>query len=274
MVFRLNETVSLRQRNKSGPGVGGDGRERTRGTCEVVLRPLFLFGTIMALVRVADLKKIPDLKTQDEGYLTFLANGASATIKSYLKRDLERATYIEYYDGTDRPELVLRNYPVSSITNIWVDGDGYYGQGASAFPASTLLTAGENYVLQPDYGGTLSRTGVVLRLGGGSGTWPGFFPSDSRGKLAGKKLAGWPRGWGNIKVEYIAGYAQDDIPDDIRTAGVMIAAVLNRSLPLGGYLQSESLGGYSYSIGTGMLGNFPEIGTVRQLLSRYREPSI
>jgi hypothetical protein len=162
----------------------------------------------------------------------------------------------------------------------WIDPAGYFGFGNNGpFPASTQLTHGTDYVLRIDTTETTptSKSAVLIRLGGGPfGSYPFFWGEGglrrSRGTLTAQPLPSWPAGFGNIKVIYTPGYAT--IPDDLAMACNQLAIWGWENIPTGGLtLTSEGYEGYSRSL-SGSLGSAPDLGTTRQILSRFREISI
>lgn len=233
-----------------------------------------------------------NISATDERFAQFL-EAAEVAIKRYCHRDFEQVDYpgaalggpgdSGYYDGTGTQELLLRQTPVHGGTVVvHQDAGGYYGAGANAFPATTLLTEGTDYVLKRDGdGANQSASGILLRLGGAStagiGTgepWPPY-TWNRAGSLAGRSPALWPRGIGNLRIHYRAGFPPDSIPADLLEAVHQLAAWMMRSGHLGGVpLQSESLGNYSYSVAQNALQSIPELGTSRQLLSRFRRLEI
>jgi len=229
----------------------------------------------MALVTLESVRTamaIPAGNTSKDALIVSLLPVANAVLKKYLKRNIEQATYTEYYSGTGRPELVLRNRPIlvpSDIAGVWIDQTGNFGQSSGAFPASGLQTLGTDYMLRLEDNG-IGESGILLRA-----TVP-FAVYGVRGTLwGGPARAQWPAGQGNIKVTYTAGYAT--VPDDIKHAGGMLVALMLRIGPTGvgsGALTSEGEGGYSYSLAYPSSDEPPEIGAIRQLLSVYREVSI
>lgn len=226
----------------------------------------------MALTTIDQVKALPNMSAQNSAFLGALIPVADTIIKKYVKRSiLEEATITRYHSGNEARDIVLQEYPVSSIENVWYDPNGFWGQGPSSFGSSTLLTSGSMYALVLD-GEGISNRGLLRRIGGaGSGMfWP--YPGGySRGKLASYRLSVWPRGDGNIKVEYTAGYST--IPDDLSFAATMLVAWLARNSPSGSVLTSESLGGYSYSVASTAMGSAPELGSTRQILTTYRDSS-
>jgi hypothetical protein len=169
--------------------------------------------------------------------------------------------------------------------SLWYDPRGYYGKVSGSFAASTLLTVGRDYVLRYAADGTC-QSGLALRLGGvlgasagdlGGWTWP---QSWGRGSLAATAPAVWPLGAGNVRAVYAAGYgvgpreSGGTLPEDLTMAANEVVAWMRRNLPLGGLLSSEGLGAYHYSVVLPQLSSLPELGSVRQILSRYREISV
>lgn len=170
---------------------------------------------------------------------------------------------------------------------VWQDPGGFGGQSANPFPepvngvgSGTILLMGNNFEVvldsasrsySPQPGLPQSHRGLIRKIGGmpGPGVF-GWYPEYVyQGKLAGSRLPIWNRGDGNIKVAYNAGYK--DIPDDLRWACATVVAQIVRTMPNGGNMSSESLGGYSYS----MLyqSDNPEFGDIRRALAPYREIS-
>jgi hypothetical protein len=221
------------------------------------------------------------LVTGQQAYLQTLLAAADQAIKSYCKRDLEYTSYTEYHSGNDWPDLILKQRPIKQgdVAGVWVDPNGYAGQGTNnPFGPGTLLTLGTNYYLELDStlnGVPSSARGMLKLISGGNGwPWYGFYPVGAGwGKLSGSKLPGWPRGDGNIKVQYSAGYQV--IPSDLSLACAEIVAYMVRTVPLGSALSSENLGAYSYSVvSQTCAGTIPELGTSGMILRSYRERQI
>ncbi len=212
--------------------------------------------TIKALYGVSD----PGLDAQ----LSALLVAADRAIKDYLHRDIELTSYVEYYSGNGTRFLTLRQRPVVSVTEVREDFSGFYGQGtAPIFGSETLLVAGEDYALELDAGGTLSNSGRLIRC---HTVWaqlerlyvPGRVSRDTGSAL------------GNIKVTYSAGYAS--VPDDLKYAVAMLVAYMRRVIKLGQNISSEKLGDYGYHLARTALRDVPEVGSLRSILARYKEP--
>lgn len=61
--------------------------------------------------------------TSQDTLLTRLIKSATSFVNEVTHRTFEETTVTEKYAGTGTSELVLKNYPVSSITEITIDGD-------------------------------------------------------------------------------------------------------------------------------------------------------
>lgn len=159
---------------------------------------------------------------------------------------------------------------------VYFDPCGYWGQAPQTqnggpFAPGTIQVAGVNFAVQLNERGRVSKSGLLTRLGGvGGGYYFGGWPQNiGRNKLASWRKPCWQAGQGNIKVLYSAGY--EVVPDDLSAACTSLVANLVRNQPKGAELSSEGLGAYSYSILTGS--QDPEIGSVREVLTRYRDAS-
>ncbi len=158
---------------------------------------------------------------------------------------------------------------------VWFDPNGYYGSTQGGFGDGTQLAYGAAYAPVFDSQGKSNR-GLLRRIGGSSGLgagsgaglgWFGYgIETLGRGKLAGSRPPVWPRGQGNLKVAYTAGYYP--IPNDLVYAATMLVIQMVRILPSGANLSSESLGAYGYSV---MMSPDPEMGDMRRVLASYRE---
>lgn len=202
--------------------------------------------------------------------------GADAAVKGYTHRDLEQTTYpgcavggdgdSGYYDGNGSLFLILRQWPVTSVTSVYVDATGRYGENPDgAFASDTLLTYGTDYDLRLDgcLPGTTtkcSNSGILRRIGF---PWPSSWV-----KRYGQILPRQIQGNGNIRVNYVAGYPT--IPVDLIIAVAQIVAVMRSSAKQGLLLQSETQGAYSYALAQQVLNSMPALGTTRQLLAKYR----
>jgi len=168
--------------------------------------------------------------------------------------------FIEYYDGNNLRELQLRNVPVRSVANVWLDPNGHYGQGADAFNSSTLLVVAQDYDLELSEVG-YSATGCLRKLWG---VWPG------NTDRVGMQAIAVP-GNGNIKVQYVSGYRS--MPTDLSLAAEVVVADLYRTASDGASMASESIDYYSYT----RLSAADEenaLSSAKSLLKRFTTPLV
>lgn len=178
---------------------------------------------------------------------------------------------------------------------MWADPNGSFGSGPGTDPSgpygpTTLLYPGIDYALQRDGpDGMTSKSGKIIRLGGTfgllgmagawspyGGTWSGL---NGRGTLSANLKPLWPN-WppGSIKVLATTGFTT--IPQDLQAACNGLAAWIVRNASTGlVQIQSESIslgGSISTTVdkATAALRESPALGSVRQILSRYRYVSL
>lgn len=180
----------------------------------------------MALTTLNDVKRIAGIALTDESrdtQLRALIDGVSSLVKQQLNRNIEAENFTEYYSGDGTPYLVLRQYPVISVTRICVDGGGYFGDAPYAFPASLDLVEGVDFALMDGLNGKGGQ-GILRRVGG---TWYGR-PYREIGTVENLK----PVKGGNILVEYRAGY--EVIPAAIKMGVSMAIVQIAMSAAVGG----------------------------------------
>jgi len=228
----------------------------------------------VALTTLSQIRAFLNSQTSaDDVWLEALRLAAEGWVKTYCGQQIEAGTYTEYHSGNGSRVIVLRERPVTSVTSVHEDYAGAFGQGADPYPATTLLTAGEDYALERDgalSGSPVSFCGVLWRH---RTTWRRF---DQTYNQHGTYLNDAAPYRGNIKVVYAAGYSA--VPQDVQLAVCMMAAYFRSTVKLGGHpLQAEKIGDYSYEIYRpryGLTATMPETGTVRDLLSRYKNIEI
>lgn len=225
----------------------------------------------MALTSLAAVQMIPGMAKKPAAWLQSLVLAMDAAIIKYLQRNIELDDYTQFLSGKGRSEIVLKQTPIVTINHLYLDDAGYFGKAPGAFAAGTELTEGVDFVAVIDDGATLSESGLVLKISGANGGFLGAYPRQCYpSKLAGSKPPFWPAGYGNIKVEYSAGYAE--VPLDLANAAASLVVYAARNQPGGGILSNESLGSYSYStIQLAATGNCPELGSIGETLKAYRE---
>jgi hypothetical protein len=182
-------------------------------------------------------------------------------------------------------------FPLSFGLAAWLDSGGFYGDGNNSFPANSQLSLGLDCVLVRDQPDGTSKRGILRRLGGGAMGSMLAWPFDMRkGTLTARLPPTWPNGYGNIKIVYAAGFG-------VGAPATLVAGVATGTLPANTTIPSEltyccnAIAGWIRQItpvGTpvattqpvnnviGLLNNPPaegppNIGTVRDILTKYRE---
>mgnify|MGYP000879352831 CR=1 FL=1 len=132
------------------------------------------------LTQTADVKEYLNISSATyDALFEKLVYGVSEYLQSYLGgRSLEEAEYTEYYDGDGSNLLLLRQFPVASVTSL------SYKSGTNTSPIWNLIDP-NNYNVD-------TRSGII-------------------------KNAPLPGGTQNIKVVYTAGY-KIDFPNRYTTA--------------------------------------------------------
>lgn len=190
---------------------------------------------------------------------------------------------------------------------LWFDPNGSFSAGQGTDPSgpygpTTLLYQGIDYAVQRDAPDNTCRSGKLVRLNsafgflGMGGAWNPYGSSwgglNMRGTLTAPLKPLWPN-WppGSFKVVYAAGYgtgatapdglmpANTTIPQDLTIATTFLAAYMFNNADTGMVqITHESFQGYDRQLLNntmyGTLKQVPELGSVRQLLSRWRRRAI
>lgn len=166
----------------------------------------------------------------------------------------ETQAYVRELTSAATSELQLRHLPIRSITGLYIDYDGRFGQKSGAFASESLKAQGTDYWLQADgtddSGDLICRSGIIHSVGR------------------------WPSEPGSVKVVYVAGYTADEFAGNgllvdaspiyeaivfeaTRKAkqSIMLASGAGTSGSSGvgftaGSVQSERMGDYSYTLGS------------------------
>ena len=229
---------------------------------------------ISSLDRVKTLLGISDSTTTYDDLITQLLAGVEAAVEGWCKREFTSATKTEFYTGGGTPRLLLRRRPVSSVSAVYLDLQGNYGQTSGAFAAATLLTAGVDYALEYE-ATTTAPAGVLRRLSGYPSTWQTWPETIFYGGgtlTEGRGGPVWPAVPGCLKITYLAGYSA--MPGDLMLAVDQLAAKLYHEGKFGGSvgpISAERLEDYSYERATLAIESSPAIGSVKQILARYRD---
>jgi len=174
-------------------------------------------------------------ETEFDDQLINLANRSYKILEKYLGRQMKSQSYTEYYDGPDEYKLVLRKYPVVSVTTVHVDIERDFG-------SDTLVDSGNYFV----------DTNVDTSVGTIE-----FFDADGSGPV-------WfEPGIRNVKVVYTAGFAT--IPNDLVHAGCMHVAWLFKRSDTEA-MKNASLGGKTESYESDMIPHY-----IKQVLLPYKD---
>lgn len=184
-----------------------------------------------SLISIAEYKVWAGITgTAQDALLTVLVDAVSMEVRRWCDRNLtngfESATRTERYDGTNEQTIQLIEWPITSITSVKV----YTAGGdVETLDSDTYRVNGDS--------GVLSR--IDPRLG--------RYPVTAFGTVnATFSVQPWfEQGFDNIEVVYVGGYST--IPADLKMACYRLTdlAYAARSRNFG--VQSESLGGYSYT---------------------------
>lgn len=80
-----------------------------------------------ALVTWETLQTLLNLDMEEQSRYEKLINAASAVANRYTRRKLKARDYTVILDGTGREELLLPEYPVNSVTNLFIDSSRGFG---------------------------------------------------------------------------------------------------------------------------------------------------
>ena len=184
-----------------------------------------------SLISIAEYKVWAGISgTAQDALLTVLVDAVSMEVRRWCDRNLtdgfELVSRTERYDGTGEQTIQLMEWPVTTVTRVRV-----YSAGGTY---ETLDT--DTYRVNGD-SGVLSRIDPVLAR----------FPTNAFGTIESTfSVQPWfTSGFDNVEVVYTGGYAT--IPADLKMACYRLTdlAYTARGRNMG--LQSESLGGYSYT---------------------------
>jgi hypothetical protein len=136
-----------------------------------------------------------------QGYIHYLPDRKLSVVS-------DKIIGIEIYGGRGVPQILVENGDalqlpqafVRSITGVWVNYFAYGGQAPDPFPDTTKLTQGIDFWMDDDYDG-MCRSGILYRLA----SW-----------------AAYPRG---VKVEYMAGFTQEELSNTGRFSFIRFAAI-------------------------------------------------
>lgn len=220
---------------------------------------------LTSLAQIKSFLNIPGSDSTQNSQLTGLQIAAESIISNRIKRNLEPASYTEYYAGNSQRAIILRNRPVLSVISVHEDYQAYYGYNPTSFGPATLLQPGSHYTLDIDTGMTESKSGLLVRIGG-------IWMEAGRVYYPGKLASEIGPTYGNLKISYTAGF--NIIPMDIQYAVCLLISSMKRNVMFGTEVSTEKVGEYTYELFDSSKQRDPLIASVDQILSRYREQAL
>jgi uncharacterized phiE125 gp8 family phage protein len=158
-------------------------------------------GNLHSLIPLADFKAILGLDDREDALSRFCLITATFTIEQHCKRRLLRQKNTDYLTFTGEHILSLREYPVRRVLTVQTSATGAALCGEPRFGPENLVDPTHYYCL-PDEGIREDIPfSLILRL-------PFRFTREEMG----------------IKVRYTAGYAPGEIPVDLASACLELAA--------------------------------------------------
>lgn len=168
-----------------------------------------------------------------------ISHGDNGSDYDLVDVDFAQGRMSDRPSGTGTNALILSSTPVLSAgLEVREDISANGGQASGAFPDSTLLTKGEDYYLEIDEPASgRSRCGILRRVG-----------------------ALWPNISRSVKVTYVCGSLAISASDSALITNAICMSVASQfrfwkstfNVSKGGApVSSESIGKYSYSVGSG-----------------------
>lgn len=199
---------------------------------------------------------IASSNTTDDSLLDALLLRTTKLIQNYTGRDLLQTTYTdERYDGDGERDLHLLAYPLITLTSVYDDPDRDF-DSESLLDEDTSDVEGHYIIIRK---GFVENPGIIRRVDGV-----------------------WAKGDQNIKVTYVAGYADANIPKDLVQAQIDWVSFIYRNKDARVGIDSYRIGQYSVTYkknssmgaqGSGLSPALPP-DEVRMVLDTYRDPRI
>lgn len=208
----------------------------------------------MPILSTADFKTLRGISaTTWDAQLNVIIPHAQSLVENYCGRAFDSATYTsEKYDGSGSEILILRQFPVTTLTSVSISGVAVASTSYTLDAANGIVkfepSGRGRVVVDPDWL-TVQTTDYI-----------GPFPC-------------WPEGHQNISVTYTAGYTSGTMPGGLKLAFAEFVdmALAKNTLGVGSsQYKSEKLGDYQYDRGV------PEqpSATLERLFSQYRRISL
>jgi hypothetical protein len=195
------------------------------------------------LISLEDFKAVLGIDDRDDKLSRFCLTTATYTIEQYCMRRLLRKKHFERIQFTDDLILPLKEYPVKNVLAVYAIKNG-------------KLEISNEEIIEPDFYCTIPDCDTFEDIP--------FCLSLSRALLRYKGLAA-------IKIIYWAGYSQNNVPPDLTSACLELAAWnMNR-------YKSRKIGTTGNIRGSGKDGEHFELSmpeNVKALLEPYRRKTI
>ena len=207
----------------------------------------------MSIDTLSNLKaRLGITSSSDDTLLGLLQDSADVFIANYCQRDFAGGTFTEYQPGGSE-FLLLKNYPVTSVTTVKVDP-------AHQFGSETIISDG-SYVVH-------SERGVIQSLFGP------FLPRRFNG-LVNSGIQIWTRGPRVVQIVYVT--ASSAVPADVKEAYARVIGAWYRKVKTEVAanfqdVQQQKFGDTFVIYGSSKNGSIPS--EVLQLLASYRVPNL
>jgi hypothetical protein len=198
-------------------------------------------GALHSLIPLPDFKTALGIDDREDNLSRYCLLTASYGIEQYCRRRLLLKSNTEYLDYMGDRLLLLREYPVRELECVYYSRDRY-------FSPESLLSS-DQYGLLPEAG----------------------FPEDMPYYLLLKPSTRLLPGAKCVKVKYLAGYSPDEVPPDLASACLELAAwnmarYRGRRIGMTGPVRGNGKDGEHLEV------SMPE--NVRELLEPYRRRTI
>ena len=196
-----------------------------------------------------------NVSPEDEILLTSLLTRTTKLIQNYVGRDLVQTTYTNIRrNGNGERVLQVQHYPIISVTNIYDDVNRVFGSDTLLIEDTGGLYSTAHYVIAAN--GEVENPGEIIRLDGA-----------------------WTKGLQNIKMTYVGGYSDANMPADLVQAQIDWVTYIFKNKDIGSNVSSYRLGDFSVALksmgGESEFGNINPImppDNVRLVLDTYRDP--
>lgn len=86
--------------------------------------------------------------SSEDDIIDTLIHGASQAVVGFCGRDFVQATYTEYYDGSGNEKLILKNYPIVSVSSVNIDTTRQWGAASAVTVATDLIVGNDSGIIE------------------------------------------------------------------------------------------------------------------------------